>query len=429
MLGDELTRRKVLKTAASTGAIGGITPSITLTAAAQQETETRFTRFSSCSANGQSNVTSRDSKYEGTASAGFNPDVAGPSRSTPEEGWRIDGGVGKFHSPILDKGAIYAVKSRPDSQILAINPESGERMWETSRGGVVSVPPAVGQNRIYTAHDHSVISATNVDKTERDWEVDTSVTSISSLFVSDEQVIHGTSGSNPVIGALDAQSGEPCWEMNLSSPVREVTGFAVQNGVVYFSGFGVKTDYPDVGIVGALDPASQEVLWKVVTPTAASGLSTAGETVYVRTQAGVHAVGANTGSPMWNIHTHGGSDATPTVVDDTVYVGGNFSVLAVDSQSGTVQWRHDTTASHPRPVVAEDTVYFTADAVAGRDAIVAALDRSSGTKRWSVSVGQRRLATPTVNDESLHVTARTLSEGNPGADSYEPETSEIITYQ
>lgn len=113
----------------------------------------------------------------------------GPSRSAPEERWRIDGGVGKFHSPILNKGAIYAVKSRPDSQILAINPESGAQMWGTSKKGVVSVSPAVGQNRIYTAHDHSVISATNVDSAEQDWEINTSVASINSLFASDQQVI------------------------------------------------------------------------------------------------------------------------------------------------------------------------------------------------------------------------------------------------
>lgn len=51
MLGNELNRREVLKIAASTGAIGEITPSITLTATAQQETGNRFSQLSDCSAN------------------------------------------------------------------------------------------------------------------------------------------------------------------------------------------------------------------------------------------------------------------------------------------------------------------------------------------------------------------------------------------
>ncbi|MFU8868907.1 PQQ-binding-like beta-propeller repeat protein [Natronococcus sp.] len=102
-----------------------------------------------------------------------------------------------------------------------------------------------------------------------------------------------------------------------------------------------------------------------------------GDTVYLRTEGGIHAVDAATGTRRWvceGIQARG----TPTIGEDAVYVAGD-QLTAIDADSGEVRWREHLgeDASTSEPVAAFDSVYLTVD---GTLYAVAAAD---GSCRWT----------------------------------------------
>ncbi|WP_158056236.1 outer membrane protein assembly factor BamB family protein [Halorussus halophilus] len=414
--------------AASASTVGAISGTPTSTDVVQAETNVQLTKFSDCITNKQSNDIAWSTDRNDTGLDVFDQEVNRYFDSKPNEKWRSKYGIGGLHSPIVKDGILYVSKSRPNSRTTAVNPANGEIIWRNTGKGRVPTSPILDQDRIYSVIDDSTIAASTVKNGKKDWEIEFPEETITSISGLNGLVLFGTHGQTPILGSLNAQTGKKCWKLELSSPAREVTGLEVQDDIIYYSCYGMKTDHPDIGIVGAVDSSSRQVLWEVRTTQPALGLSKTEKGVYVRTKGSVHAIDATTGQSRWSVHTHGGSSASPIVVKDTVYAGGLFKILAIDSESGSVKWTHEISSNNPHPIVAGNKVYFTADTVGGRSAIFSALNRNSGKKLWSVDVGKRRLSAPFLNDQLIHIAAQTLGQGNPGMESYEAKKAEIITF-
>jgi outer membrane protein assembly factor BamB len=111
----------------------------------------------------------------------------------------------------------------------------------------------------------------------------------------------------------------------------------------------------------------------------------------------------------WRFETeHSTFRSSPTVVDGTVYIGGNSNQYVTNSDSflyalaasdGTEQWRFQTRGKVvASPTVAEGTVF-----VGDRDGTVYALDANGGTEQWQFQTRDTVRSSPTVADGTVFV--------------------------
>jgi eukaryotic-like serine/threonine-protein kinase len=84
------------------------------------------------------------------------------------------------------------------------------------------------------------------------------------------------------------------------------------------------------------------------------------------------------GRRVWSVDLGAPTRSIPVIVDDVIYIGGHFQVLALDAHTGHRFWDMPTTGPvHTSPAVAGSTLYFGL-----QDWRVLALDRQTGTRLW-----------------------------------------------
>lgn len=118
----------------------------------------------------------------------------------------------------------------------------------------------------------------------------------------------------------------------------------------------------------------------------------------------------------WRVETGGQISASPTVIDDTVYIGNNNgSLYALHASTGQIQWK----AHVPNPLMSAPLVYGDVVIVgegdptsrtslpsepmsvgAGPSALIA-FDRSSGSIRWQLPLTGSAMPTPAIIDGIL----------------------------
>ncbi len=84
------------------------------------------------------------------------------------------------------------------------------------------------------------------------------------------------------------------------------------------------------------------------------------------------------GRRVWSVALGTPTRSVPVVVDDVLYIGGHFVLLALDAHTGHRRWEIPTTGPvHTSPAVAGDQLYLGL-----QDWRVLALDRGTGQTRW-----------------------------------------------
>jgi outer membrane protein assembly factor BamB len=103
---------------------------------------------------------------------------------------------------------------------------------------------------------------------------------------------------------------------------------------------------------------------------------------------------------QWAFETGGSVDSSPTIVDDTVYVGSDDNTLyAIDASEGTEQWAFETGGPvKSSPTVVDGTVH-----VGSRDNNLYAIDASEGTEQWAFETGDVVESSPTVVGDTVYV--------------------------
>ena len=92
--------------------------------------------------------------------------------------------------------------------------------------------------------------------------------------------------------------------------------------------------------------------------------------------------------------------SSPTVVENTVYVGSNGSdILAIDKSTGDQKWVFETGSFvNSSPAVVGDTLY-----VGSNDNKVYAINRDTGEKRWEFDTGDKIRSSPTVANGTVFI--------------------------
>ncbi len=124
------------------------------------------------------------------------------------------------------------------------------------------------------------------------------------------------------------------------------------------------------------------------------------ETVYVGSDDGtVYALDAVSGEEEWTFETDNGIRSSPTVVNGTVYTGSNDNtVYALDAASGEEEWTFETNRlSGSSPTVVNGTLYI------GGFSAVYALNTASGEEEWTFDTDNPIFSSPTVANGIVYV--------------------------
>jgi len=207
----------------------------------------------------------------------------------------------------------------------------------------------------------------------------------------------------PMRGADGARTGLQSGPLPKGDPVerwRTPAGWysdvqpVVARGLVYFGGFSLGERTP---VLAAIDTATGGVRWQTTAPVAWADFpdapALASDILFAPVEApvaGVMAVAAATGAPLWFAPFGFTSVTAPAVDADAVYSAGwgvrntrdltqndaSGAVFALDQRTGRERWRFLAPARFGPVAVGPDIVYVPSDRG------LYAIDRATGRKRW-----------------------------------------------
>jgi len=360
------------------------------------------------------------------AHTGHAPETTGP-RGNVEALWSKSVGRPIFCSPAVKDGHVfvgtYSYETHTGS-ILAFDAATGTTLWEKRTGRIHSSSPTVADGTLYINSGdgenpelvHAVDAATGDTLWTHEFEKGSGMRSSPTVV---DGVVYATAElDNPdqdvtdvVVRALDAETGSQQWSTRIQCTALEYSSPAVVDGTVYHH--IIPVDERD-GLLFAFDAESGETEWKVLTsnmrgsPTIVDGVlyhSTGllgGESTGLL-GGGVVARDPATGEPLWKavLEKEGEARFGPAVADGTVYAttADPGNVIAVDTDTGDVEWTFDTGEARGSPVVDSDTVYVPS----WGDETVYALDADTGTERWHFDTGGSPYHPPAIVDGTIFV--------------------------
>jgi outer membrane protein assembly factor BamB len=189
-----------------------------------------------------------------------------------------------------------------------------------------------------------------------------------------------TSDGTRVSTSKGPRTDQLLWTMNVGTEVR--SSVAVVDGVVYCGG-GFD------GSVFAVNANMGILLWRVkIGDKVWASPTVVNDKVYVGNMEGMlYALNVYTGETVWSYPTKTGMFNGPAVIDGAVYQIQNDGVVyALDAESGALKWSHNTTATiRCTPAVVKGILYFvSAGASSG---FIYALRASDGEELWSFQTG------------------------------------------
>lgn len=283
-----------------------------------------------------------------------------------------------------------------DGWLYALDTDTGTVEWNYEAGSFLSSSPTVVDGTVYVgaidgaSNDHGV-HALDAPTGAVEWTTDAGGEVSSSPTVVDGTVYIGSDDKK--VYALDADDGAVEWQYETDGEVDAAP--AVVDGTVYVGS--------DDNHLYALDANDGSLEWRTETHSVVASPTVVEDTVYVvsgGSNGKLYALSALDGSIEWEREVSVGSAAAPTIVDETVYLG----AAAFDVTDGSTRWDAEMSVSGSATVV-DDTVYVAVDGdsdVTGSNT-VAAFDAADGTELWSYDTGDRIRSTPTVADGTVYV--------------------------
>lgn len=269
-----------------------------------------------------------------------------------------------------------------DGELIALDEDSGDKMWDVRVGQSTYSPPTLSGDTAYVTtwnggsqQDRGVVAVDLEEGTEL-WRSISRVDVTSAPTLADGTLYVGGSVNSSDVIALDTTDGSEQWRFDAG---RGTPTPAVADGTVYAAG-GAEP------IVYALDANSGEEEWRFETedsvntpPTFVDG------TVYVGTGNGrFYSLDSSDGTEQWHIQADSAIVASAAATANSVYAPARERFLALESD-GTSRWSIDTSAVEHGPTVTNDGV------IVADGGGVFCLDAATGDQRWQEGVETRFL--------------------------------------
>ncbi len=330
--------------------------------------------------------------------------------------WVFPTGGPIYSSPAVADGIVYV--GSVDHKLYALDTATGAKRWEYETGSWVESSPAIVNGIVYIGSNDGRLYALDAHSGEKLWDFKTKYPIKSSPAVADGIVYFGA--YDYYIYALDAIKGTKLWDFETmgyvaSSPV-------VSNGIVY-AGSGSQFFYTLHAQDGRL-----RLHFKSPYPGFSSPV-VSDKTVYISTDSGyLYAIDGNArtwfreneikpywtqlwlmGVPiptpppqsglLWQLRVGTTVTPSPTLTDDTLYIGSGNKLLAIDLQSRQKRWEFEAEGViRSSPAVVGNTIY-----VGSEDGRLYAVDATTGEKLWDISTGGKITSSPAVADGTIYI--------------------------
>ncbi len=285
-------------------------------------------------------------------------------------------------------------------KLLAVDAETGELQWQTNRLGTlpwtdglhpwndgtlsIQAPPALSNDRLFivSGTTRTVLYAIDPADGSPLWGYETNFSPDETL-VTDTTVYFSSLGDEPLV-AVDATAGLERWKTEAGTGVHPQA---------YAQGYVVGPVLGRDGQFGAVEASSGSVEWTrdIDNSDLSRGPCITNDTVYCGTGT-LHALNVDDGSIRWRrTVVESDTDLRPVSDGPTVYLalGGHDQVLALDGQTGDVQWRkqiHGLLGGRTATLT-DETLYVVLEHG------VVALDKVTGNERFRVQVGEDHVST------------------------------------
>jgi eukaryotic-like serine/threonine-protein kinase len=261
--------------------------------------------------------------------------------ASPNLMWSYATGAQVYSSPAVDNGMVIIASW--DGNAYGFNEFSGRLMWTYSTGAPIFGSPAVANGIVYVGSKNGIMYALNEQTGSMIWEAGNPNYAItSSPLVANGKVFYGNWCQASLCApgnfvALDANTGAFVWISAANDHV--ISSPSVDNGLVFF---GVND-----GSIVALNETNGKGVWST-TPI----------------------------SPMV-------IPSAPAVANGRVFVGTGDRFVALNEQSGAIDWTYNTGGSNATSgAVSGGMVYFGTGV--GR---VYAVNATTGIRKWSTATG------------------------------------------
>ncbi len=257
-------------------------------------------------------------------------------------------------APTVDEGRIYLPLT--GGRVIALERETGARVWMNESGGMISAPVATSDQIVYIASRKFAEDGTEAGAAIRAVEKTTGLTLwahdyprpfTSPLIISAKRIYAGN--ADGALYAMALENGDVIWK----SPTQDVIRSSplVFESVIYF---------------GSDDGA-------------------------------LRGVELEKGYEVFKFQTKGKVAGAPTMDERSLYFGsGDGSVYAIDRLTGKLKWQARTGAAvETSPVIVGDKLL-----VASFDNFIYAISKTTGNKIWKRRLDNRLSAAPIVEGDA-----------------------------
>jgi outer membrane protein assembly factor BamB len=180
--------------------------------------------------------------------------VAAVDVASGERRWHHRTGLETHTAPAVVDGVVVA--GSDDTYVRALDAATGERRWRAKTDGRVRCPPAVVDGRVFVGSNDGTLYALDAATGEREWTHEVGP-EVRTLAVTGGHVfaVGRDRGVGPLV-ALRADTGERCWRRDVHEGWG---GLAV--GLDHL--WTYVPDGDDGDTVGAVDPATGEMVWRL----------------------------------------------------------------------------------------------------------------------------------------------------------------------
>ncbi len=315
--------------------------------------------------------------------------------------WQFATGGEIWSTPVLYGGSILVGSN--DGKVYSVDRASGQENWAFTTAGEVRSRLAICEGKVLFSSDDGYLYTLDAAGGGEEWRFSLDGGEISRRlpdpfppyeydYLTSSPVCSGGTvyigSANGYVYAVESATGKEKWKFKTGGKIRSTP--LVHGGLAYIGSWDQH--------VYALDAGSGEEVWRFDTGgiVQASPAHGDGKIFIGSRNPKIFALDAMTGKPVWeHVHEDGSwVESSAVYADGRVYIGSSDAraLQALDPDNGQELWRYETGGwSWCTPLVAEHTVYI--GAIGASPYWVAlqpgmhAVDRSSGTRRWSLDVG------------------------------------------
>lgn len=349
----------------------------------------------------------RDAAHSGAA------DGPGPPY---REAWSRDVGLGgPVAGPVVARDAVVVVAARG---VVALDPATGEVLWEMDRSeGPAGTPAVVGELVVHASGSESsgALVARNLEDGIEAWRafVDGSVPG---GLVASGGLVYAATTEGTVV-AVEAGTGEERWRSEVEGRIEATP--AVAGGLVLVASENRQTG---VTTLYALDaergPGDGPATWRFSPPNPsapASAPASAGRRAFLATSDGaVRAVDLETGEEAWAAELRATvSDRQVPAAGSVLVVADRLHVYGLDANGGGERWVFRLADLRALPDGRTNTLGASSPAVSEGAAVIgdasgvlSAVDLGSGRRVWIGDIGPGPVGAVAVGSE--HIFAASL---------------------